>query len=64
MTTTSAGAELVFFRCLGDGHLLEELRKPSVPLAARQSTWCAAHDCPAVGVGNAAPGVPAGASAD
>lgn len=40
----------MLFRCLEDGHLIEELRKPSVPLAARQSTWCAVHDCPAVGL--------------
>ena len=50
MTTAHAGSEAVFFRCLDDGHLIEEVRKPSGPLAARQSTWCVAHDCPAVGL--------------
>ena len=56
MTTTHAGAEVVVFRCLDDDHLIAEQRKPSGPLAARQSTWCATHDCPAVGLSGPPPG--------
>ena len=37
------------FRCLDAGHLIREHRNIRGPLATRQSTWCAAHDCPAVG---------------
>lgn len=58
MTTIHPGTQLVAFRCLDDGHVLEEARKPSGPLAARQSTWCPIHDCPAVGLGSTPPGVP------
>ena len=43
--------DVVLFRCLDDGHLLEEVRKATGPLAVRQSTWCVAHDCPAVSLG-------------
>ena len=51
MTTTDAGLQRLQFRCLEDGHLLEEARKPTGPLAVRQSTWCVLHDSPAVTAG-------------
>jgi len=38
------------FRCLDSGHLICEPKDVRGPLASRQSTWCAAHDCPAVGI--------------
>jgi hypothetical protein len=40
----------VRFRCLENGHTFEERRDPRAPLVLRQSSWCTAHDAPAVGV--------------
>lgn len=62
VTTAQHGTAVHRFRCLDDGHVIDEPRKLAGPLVTRQSTWCVVHDCPAVVLDAAADDSRAGTS--
>jgi hypothetical protein len=47
-TPGERGVALLLYACVEQRHIFGQERSLAAPLLLRQTTWCAAHDCPAV----------------